>query len=116
MNGDLFNIHNIISWNDRLSLKSLLPPCNHSEADEWGRGIVTLLAVDADVVAGVEEAATKGDTALIHHLRHIAAHIIQTVKVGMMRINMCGMLVSIQREFLFHQRIFDHYLLKFYNH
>ena len=43
---------------NRMRVRLFLPPCNHSEADELGRGVVTLFAVDADVVAGVEEAAT----------------------------------------------------------
>ena len=49
-----------------------LPHRNHPEADQRGGTVVALLAVDADVVAGVEVAAAVGDTSLIDHLRHVA--------------------------------------------
>ena len=55
---------------------SLLSHRNHPEPDQRGRAVVGLLAVDADVVAGVEVAATVGDATLIHHLRHVAAHVV----------------------------------------
>ena len=42
-------------------------------SDQRGRGIVRLLAVDADVVAGIEEASAVCDAPLIDHLRHVAA-------------------------------------------
>ena len=42
------------------------------------------LAVDADVVAGVEVAAAICDAALSNHLRHIAAHFEQAKTVRMM--------------------------------
>ena len=48
---------------------------NHPEADQRGGTVVALLAVDADVVTGVEVAAAKRDTPLSNHLRHIAAHV-----------------------------------------
>ena len=49
-----------------------LPHRNHPEADQRGGTVVALLAVDADVVAGVEEAAAERDTPLIDHLCHVA--------------------------------------------
>ena len=49
-----------------------LPHRNHPEADQRGGTVVALLAVDADVVAGVEEAAAERDTPLIDHFRHVA--------------------------------------------
>ncbi len=49
-----------------------LPHRNHPEADQRGRAVVGLLAVDADVVAGVEVAAAVCDAALSNHLRHVA--------------------------------------------
>lgn len=48
------------------------PYRNHPEPDQRGGAVVRLLAVDADVVAGVEVAAAVGDTPLIDHLRHVA--------------------------------------------
>lgn len=39
----------------------LFPHRNHPESDAWGGRVVMGLAVDADVVAGVEKAAT-GDS------------------------------------------------------
>ncbi len=45
---------------------------NHPEADQRGGTVVALLAVDADVVAGVEVAAAVCDAALIDHFRHVA--------------------------------------------
>ena len=48
------------------------PYRNHPEPDQRGGTVVALLAVDADVVAGVEVAATVRDAALIYHLRHVA--------------------------------------------
>ena len=53
-----------------------LPHRNHPEADQRGGTVVALLAVDADVVAGVEIAAAERDTPLIHHLRHIATYVV----------------------------------------
>ncbi len=49
-----------------------LPHRNHPEADQRGGTVVALLAVDEDVVAGVEVAAAVCDTALSNHLRHVA--------------------------------------------
>lgn len=48
------------------------PYRNHPEPDQRGGTVVALLAVDADVVAGVEVAAAVGDTSLIDHFRHVA--------------------------------------------
>ena len=50
----------------------MFPHRNHPEADQRGRGVIGLLAVDADVVAGVEEAAAVCDATLTDHLRHVA--------------------------------------------
>ena len=61
---------------------------NHPEANQRGRGIVVFLAVNAGVVAGIEEAAAVGNSALIHHLRHIAAHIEKPETVGVKRIDL----------------------------
>ena len=53
-----------------------LPHRNYPEADQRGGTVVALLAVDADVVAGVEVAAAVGDTSLIDHFRHVAAYVV----------------------------------------
>ena len=49
---------------------------NHPEADQRGGTVVALLAVDADVVAGVEVAAAVCDAPLSNHLRHVAAYVV----------------------------------------
>ena len=66
----------------------MLPHRNHPKPDLRRRCIIAGLAVDADVVAGVEVAAAVCDAALIHHLRHIAAHIEKPETVGVKRIDM----------------------------
>ena len=48
------------------------PYRNHPEPDQRGGTVVRLLAIDADVVAGVEVAAAERDTPLIDHFRHVA--------------------------------------------
>ena len=53
-----------------------LPHRNHPEADQRGRTVVGFLAVDADVVTGVEVAAAERDAALIDHLRHVTTYVV----------------------------------------
>ena len=69
----------------------MFPHRNHPEADQRGRGVVELLAVDADVVARIEEAAAVCDAVLIDHLRHVTAHIEQAEITRVMRIDLVRM-------------------------
>ena len=64
------------------------PHRNHPEADQRGRSVIGLLAVDADVVAGVEITAAVRDASLIYHLRHVAAHVEKTETIRVKRIDM----------------------------
>ena len=83
-----------------------LPHRNHPEPDQRGGTVVALLAVDADVIAGIEVAAAERDTPLIDHLRHVATHIVQTVIVGMTRFGWIRKIINIiKRIIVYHYDI-----------
>ena len=73
---------------------------NHPEADQRGRGIVRFLAVDANVVAGVEITAAVRDAALIDHLRHVATHIVQAVIIGIKRLGRVRKIIDVMKRII----------------
>ena len=83
-----------------VTLDVLFPHRNHPKADQRGGTVVRLLAVDADVVAGIEVAAAVCDAPLIDHLRHVATHIVQTVIVGMTRFGWIRKIINIMKRII----------------